>query len=353
MEVGGDNIMVLDKLVHKLLLKLPVETAHNLGRFGMDHSFLAPGRYRTSQSVTPFFGFDLDNPLGLAAGFDKNGVLVNAVSKYGFGWVEVGSITAGGGKGNNKPRLFRLKGGSLLNRMGLNGDPAYKTIERLKHAEQPFAVNIAKTNDPAIVGEKAIADILDTYTQVVEKLEPKKKLLYTVLNISCPNTEDGRTFEDKSALRELLQEITTVATQRPLLLKISPVNGYRELGNIVEVADNHIQGYIATNTLSVNHEIYGWGGLSGQFLRASSSSVFKMLREQTAKPIIGCGGLETGRDAYRMLGAGAYGVQAFTGFILGQYNGPKFAHKVNEELDALRTLNKEQQEKQYYTAKTY
>ncbi|MBI4089538.1 MAG: quinone-dependent dihydroorotate dehydrogenase, partial [Candidatus Levybacteria bacterium] len=201
----------------------------------MKHKLLAPDEFKTEESKTELFGVEINNPLGLAAGFDKNGELIDSALEYGFGYVEVGSVTYEGGKGNEKPRLFRLhKEKGLLNRMGLNGDPAEIVAERLKTAKsKAFGVNIAKTHSPDILGDKAIADFVNSYKLL------KSFGIYTVINISCPNTREGRTFEDPASLRELLSAISEAGRVKPILLKLSPViaRADNKLTEVVSIAE--------------------------------------------------------------------------------------------------------------------
>src|SRR3989344_2782083 len=175
--------MVVNRLAHKILLRLPAETAHDIGKWGMRRRLFAPGRF-ISDSKNNLFGIEVDNPLGIAAGFDKYAVLQETAREYGFGWIEEGSFTYNGGEGNKKPRLFRLREEKgLLNRMGLNGISSAEAAEILAKANQKsFAVNIAKTHNPDIVGDKAFADVIGSYNLL------KNLGIYTVLNLSCPNT---------------------------------------------------------------------------------------------------------------------------------------------------------------------
>ncbi len=325
---------LLEKAAHAFLLKLDAERAHSFGKWAMKKGFFAPGRYCTDQSRTELFGIPLDNPLGLAAGFDKNGELADVVQQYGFAYVEVGSITFHGGAGNPKPRLFRLRNGNLLNRMGLNGDPAEVVVQRLLSAQNPYAINIAKTHNPEIVGDKAIEDIVQSYNLVTTHLEPTGKLLYCALNLSCPNTKEGKTFEEPKALEELLSAVSKVRCSRPLLLKLSPTLSFREVYHVLEAAEPFADGYICSNTLPFEHAQYGRGELSGNFLREHTQRLLSNLRNQTEKPIIACGGIQQGADAYAAYCAGGQaGFQAYTGFAL---QGPKFAKNLLDEYFAIR-----------------
>lgn len=323
------NKTMLKEIAHKILLKLPPEIAHKLGKWAMKHNFSAPGSY-ISKTPTDLFDVPINNPLGLAAGFDKNGELPPVIKNYGFGWVEVGSITYHGGIGNSKPRLFRIGNNSLLNRMGLNGNPAEEVAERLKQYDQTtFAVNIAKTHNASILGDKGIEDIVKTYRLV------KKLGIYTCINISCPNTKEGKTFEEPEPLKELLQALHKTGIGKPLLIKLSPTHTEKSLDSLVEAAETLVNGYITTNTLpSMNHstiqQTYGNGGISGQILKPWSLNIIEKLRKRTTKPIIGCGGIYTAEYAENVLNAGANYLQAYTGFI---YGGPHWAHSLVKEID--------------------
>jgi len=329
------------------------ETAHAIGKWAMKHRLRAPGRYRVvtervqhspgSYKVDwptkyQLFGNSIDNPFGLAAGFDKNGELVDVIRDYGFGFMEVGSVTYRGGKGNPRPRLFRLENGGLLNRMGLNGDPAVVVADRLKeygHAKH-YGVNIAKTHDPEIIGDKAIEDIYESY-KLLSHLGS-----YTAINISCPNTREGKTFEEPGALRELL---TTLKNWRrsqdaPLVVKLSPTLAdepfaFRKLIAICE--DFDIKGYVACNTLPFTHPKFGKGGRSGWMLRDYVRRVVRELNlhKGAGKTIIACGGIEDAVVAAQYNREGADLYQAYSGFVVDRLAGPRFAHRINKDFENL------------------
>jgi dihydroorotate dehydrogenase len=307
----------------------------------MKNGILKPGPHIVrwnAQRYYSLFGINLDNPLGLAAGFDKNGELADKGRDYGFGFVEVGSVTLRGGDGNPKPRLFRLPNDRLLNRMGLNGEPADVVARRLDQVNElanPFGVNIAKTHDPQIMGDDAIFDICRSY-RLLNHLG-----IYTVINISCPNTREGRTFENPGALRELLEEINTVRTShsKPLLVKISALWGlprsehtaefYKEREELIQVCeDANVDGYVAVNTLPTHHPKHGKGGLSGPLLFDYCCNAVIFLRERVSKPIIAVGGI-TNHHRYRTIRTlGANAVQCYTGFVRGENAGVQFAHNI-------------------------
>jgi len=305
------------------------EFSHTLGKWGMKQKFLAPGRYKYSED-TWLFDHSVDNRLGLAAGFDKNGELINVAREYGFGWIEVGSVTWMGGKGNPKPRLFRVYKSSLVNRMGLNGLPAIKVWENLANAKDysSFAVNIAKTHDPDIMGDKAIRDIVKTYDMM------RDMGIYTVLNISCPNTKEGKTFEDPAALKELLHALGKEPHDRPLLVKVSPTLTAVDGRGVLDVCEDFgIKGYVVGNTRPVGNgpeDPIPKGGLSGPPLQALTTSLVKMFRVRTKGTIIACGGIGSHQDMMTYYNAGADFFQAYTGFVRGPNAGPRFAYVAND-----------------------
>ncbi len=346
--------------LHRLLLHLPPETAHHLGKWAIKHRFQAPGIYVQDDTHTDLFSTVLFNPLGLAAGFDKNGELVNDILHYGFSFIEVGSITYRGGPGNQKPRLFRVREEqSLINRMGFNGDPAIIVAERLHQTTNPyFAVNIAKTNDDTIIGDEAIKDIVETFKIV------KNFGIYIVVNISCPNTKDGKTFEDPKSLESLLRELYTEGKGSPLLLKLSPSLQEYEIEAIIKVAekpvldeipvrrikddqpdeiptvDTQVDGYICGNSLPTSarpslFQQYGKGGMTGPIIRSPTRDLIKRVAKYTEKPIIACGGISSGLDMLNIVKETPQvkAFQALTGFI---YQGPEFAHLVNQDYRELK-----------------
>jgi len=304
--------------------------------FNIDAEYIhekALEKIKTAQEYTPprynslsinLFGHNFVSPLLLAAGFDKNGLLVDNIQSFGFAGEVVGSITFYPSNGENKPRLFRLsKQRALLNRMGLNNEGAERISKRLE-GKKNYAISIAKTNDPNILGRIAINDYVRSYKLL------KHLGIYTEINISCPNTEDGETFEDPASLELLLDALLSDGKGRPLLIKISPCLDQETLEGIVEVSEDKVDGYVATNTIMYNHPKYGKVGLSGLPIKEDSLNSIKRLRRLTKKPIIGVGGIFTGWDAFDALRAGADLLEALTGFI---YRGPTFAIKLTRELD--------------------
>ena len=310
-----------------MLKYLPPELAHNIGKWAMSKGLGGVPNY--GANFASINGHRLSNlvdcPLGLAAGFDKNGEIVGRIWDYGFGWVEVGSVTALGGKGNPKPRMFRVENDGILNRMGLNGLPAEEVRANLKgFSRASFAVNIAKTHSPDIMGDKAIGDILHTYRTVGDRG------LYTVLNISCPNTTEGKTFEDPDALEELISEVCHIRSSIPLYLKLSPNLTYAQVYRIVEIHQKFkLNGFVACNTLPFEHPKNGRGGLSGPFLLNRSIEIVRILRNLVPDTtIIGCGGISSGEDILRYSNAGANLFQAYSGFVRGPNSGRYFVRRL-------------------------
>lgn len=276
------------------------------------------------------FGLHFRNPVGLAAGFDKNATALGLMQALGFGHVEVGSVTARPGPGNPKPRNFRLVADeSAINRMGLGNDGAEVVAERVRRHEHamPVGINIAKTNDPQITGQAALEDYRTSLQAVAGVAD------FITLNISCPNAGDGRTFEEPEALDQLLVFLAIEKVQPcpPVLVKLSVDLGPSQLAELVEICSRHrIDGYVAVNTSLSRDGLktpperlaqIGSGGLSGRAIAARSTEFIARLQEISSgrQPIIGVGGIFTAADAIEKLEAGASLVQVYTGLI---YEGP-------------------------------
>ena len=286
------------------------------------------------------FGLTFKNPVGLAAGFDKNAVLYNELSNFGFGFIEIGTITPRGQIGNPKKRLFRLKSDKgIINRMGFNNDGIEAAIKQLKKGTSDIIIggNIGKNTDT--LPENYTKDYLECF----EALHPYVD--YFVLNVSCPNVGSHAKLTDKDYLEELIGEVqkanNSFEIQKPILLKIAPDLNEIQLDEIIElIATTKIEGVIATNTsISREHlkatketlEAIGNGGLSGKPIRDQSTKVIKYLAEKSNKafPIIGVGGIHSAEDAIEKLEAGADLVQIYTGFI---YEGPKLIKRINKAI---------------------
>jgi dihydroorotate dehydrogenase len=293
--------------------------------------------YENASLEQKFWGLTFKNPVGLAAGFDKNGHLLPLLEEIGFGFAEIGSITAKASPGNPKPRSFRLRADqSLINRMGLNNDGAETIIRRLKQKEHniPMGINIAKTHSAQIIGSDALDDYLFSFNLAKEIAD------YITLNISCPNTTEGKTFEDVEALSALLNhlEINKDATIPPVLVKFSVDLADELLKELISVCEDFaVSGYVAVNTSNSREglatsntrlEKIGRGGLSGKAINQHSTEIIRSIKELTNgdKVIIGVGGIFSSEDAIAKLEAGADLLQVYTGLV---YEGPGLVRKIN------------------------
>ncbi len=335
-----------EKLVRPVMFRLDAERAHDLGmtalRSGMAMTF-GLGGAPAPEVLSAFgtierFGLTFENPIGLAAGFDKNGKAVSQFSDLGFGFVEVGTVTYEPQTGNPKPRLFRLpEQNALVNRLGFNNEGAVAMARRLKELGRircVVGVNIGRNKD--VRNEDAVENYLKTSDLVCPYAD------YVAVNVSSPNTPGLRELQRSENLDELLNAIQTRNVQQlPLLLKIAPDLNENEIEEIVDIClRNDIAGIIATNTTISRegiaaHDVVriGAGGLSGKPLEARSTEVVSTIyRYSKGKlPIIGVGGIFDAEDAFRKIAAGASLIQAYTGFI---YSGPAFARDINIGLAA-------------------
>ncbi|MGR3811590.1 quinone-dependent dihydroorotate dehydrogenase [Jiulongibacter sp. NS-SX5] len=282
------------------------------------------------------FGLKFKNPVGLAAGFDKNALWIDELSNLGFGFIEIGTVTPKAQPGNNKPRLFRLvKDEAIINRMGFNNEGSVKAAEllRLRKSKTLIGGNIGKNK--VTPNENAI----DDYILAFNDLHPYVD--YFVVNVSSPNTPGLRELQDKEPLSRILHKLKELnaekASQKPILLKIAPDLTDAQLDDIIEIVQTTgIDGLIATNTTiartplqSSKEEVenIGAGGLSGKPLTKRSTEVIRYLHEKSggAFPIIGVGGIYTAEDAIEKLNAGAALVQVYSGFV---YEGPSIVKNI-------------------------
>lgn len=337
-------------IVRPILFRIPPETIHDIGikalRFGLN---TRPSLDASAEkfTVSPFgllqrFGLQFPNPLGVAAGFDKNCQVVYQLAALGFGSVEVGTVTLKSQPGNDKPRLFRLPDDdALINRLGFNNDGASKIAERLNSADEAdcvIGVNIGKNKDVAL--DDAVENYLNCFEQVMPAAD------YVAVNVSSPNTPNLREMQRSENLEELLSSLQKLNREmseggpiKPLLVKIAPDLSEAEIEAAVDICQRHdIAGIIATNTTisrdrlkTKDVESFGAGGLSGKPLARRSNEVISTIyRYSKGKlPIVGVGGIFTAEDAFEKIASGASLLQAYTGFI---YSGPSFARTVNEGL---------------------
>jgi dihydroorotate dehydrogenase len=331
-----------------VLFLLPAELAHHLS-FALLRGLLAVpvlGTWlrhclapRHPRLQVQALGLTFPSPLGVAAGFDKNATGYAALSGLGFGFVEIGTVTAQAQPGNPKPRLFRLpQDQCLINRMGFNNDGAAVVAERLRAPRSTIVgVNLGKTK--VVPEEEAAADYAASARQLVELAD------YLVVNVSSPNTPGLRNLQSVEKLRPILQavqsEILVSRRKPPLLVKIAPDLDDADIDAVADLAVQlQLAGIVATNTTILRSglrtpasevEALGAGGLSGPVLKARSLSILRRLRARLGPDlvIISVGGIFSAQDARERLQAGATLIQAYTGFI---YGGPLFAYRINQEL---------------------
>lgn len=333
-------IYMYKSIIRPILFKFDPEEVHYftfsvLKKFPFLAKLFLPRPIEDQRLEREVFGLKFKNPVGLAAGFDKDAKMFHELSDLGFGFVEIGTLTPKAQDGNPKKRLFRLKEDSaIINRMGFNNGGVDAAVERLKKNKNVLiGGNIGKNK--VTPNQEAVND----YIVCFEKLFPVVD--YFVVNVSSPNTPNLRELQDKEPLTKLLgtlQELNSKKEKpKPILLKIAPDLTDTQLLDIIDIVkDTKIAGVIATNTtLSREHLISEnkneTGGLSGKPLTKRSTEVIRFLSEKSGKafPIIGVGGIHTAEDALEKLDAGASLVQLYTGFI---YEGPELIHKINKKI---------------------
>jgi len=331
-----------ERLIRPLLFSLDPERAHHLvlGCLrGASTSAPLLGFLRRFQPVakpSSLFGLTFPNPIGLAAGFDKNGVALPAWEALGFGFIELGTVTARAQPGNPTPRIFRFpEQEALINRLGFNNDGAAAVAERLRRLRAqgrwpriPVGINIGKSKLTEI--EHAVEDYLHSFRVLHEFAD------YLVLNVSSPNTPGLRALQSEGALSDLLRAVARANAQssKPVLLKIAPDLSSGELEAILTVCEqNGIAGIVATNTTLDHSGISAAqdqaGGLSGRPVRKKSTEIVRAIRERSQLPIVGVGGIFDAASAREKLTAGAQLLQVYTGFI---YRGPGLLRQIVNDL---------------------
>ncbi|MCK5705621.1 MAG: quinone-dependent dihydroorotate dehydrogenase [Cyclobacteriaceae bacterium] len=297
-------------------------------------------KYKNKKLEREVFGIKFENPVGLAAGFDKEAEFIDEFASLGFGFIEIGTITPLGQPGNPKPRLFRLKADeALINRMGFNNQGVEHAVEMLKKRKSSVIVggNIGKNK--ITPNEEAARDYELCFEALFEHVD------YFAVNVSSPNTPDLRELQDKEPLKQLLMRLKerndNKKHPKPILLKIAPDLSDEQLDDIIEIVEEvNLAGVIATNTtisrdglttsLPIVDEI-GNGGLSGKPVKDRSTQVIRYLKENAKIPfaIIGVGGINSPEDALEKIKAGASLIQLYTGFI---YQGPMLIKRINKLL---------------------
>ena len=332
----------------KILFLFNPESAHNFVVCIIKIIFSFPGiRYCITKlySVKHFklkkklFGIMFENPVGLAAGFDKNAKLIDEMTAFGFGFIEIGTVTPKPQQGNSLPRLFRLeKDNALINRMGFNNDGIEKVIKRLRQRKSKIIIggNIGKNKTTP--NQIAFTD----YKICFEFIAPHVD--YVVLNVSSPNTPNLRQLQNKLDLQVILssiQEINLKKYHKPVLIKISPELNKAQVDEIIDLVNEcSVSGIIATNTSAKRENLttsleelreIGKGGLSGKPLYTKSKDLVSYIHKKSKGtiPIIAVGGIMTPEDAKNLLNSGASLVQIYTGFI---YEGPNLIKRINQSL---------------------
>jgi dihydroorotate dehydrogenase len=331
-----------ERLVRPTLFSLDPETAHHLALgclraasrlpFALRalHSFRPPAKPRT------IFGINFPNPIGLAAGFDKSGVALPAWAALGFGFIEIGTVTAKAQPGNPRPRIFRYpQQEALINRLGFNNDGANVVAARLRSLRRsgrwpgiPVGINIGKSKITPI--EEAADDYLFSFRLLREFAD------YIVLNVSSPNTPDLRTLQGHGALDRLVRAVQkeNQTSRKPILVKIAPDLLLSDLEQILATCEeNGIAGIIATNTTldhaAIPTALDQAGGLSGRPLREKSTEFVRAITARSQLPVIASGGISDADSAREKLEAGAQLLQVYTGYV---YRGPGLLREIAENL---------------------
>ncbi|HRG88979.1 MAG TPA: quinone-dependent dihydroorotate dehydrogenase [Chitinophagales bacterium] len=335
-------------LLKPLLFKLDPEEAHHFTIHNLKLAGKLPfllnlvsGKVEHPKLHRHLFGLDFPNPVGLAAGLDKNGDVIDEMGRMGFGFIEIGTVTPRPQPGNDKPRLFRLvKDSALINRMGFNNVGVEVAAEHLKRRKTDIIVGANIGKNKVTANEDAINDYVICFKALFEHAH------YFVVNVSSPNTPGLRALQDKDSLLGILNALqdinNTKAQTKPILLKIAPDLTNEQIDDVVSVVrQTKIQGIVATNTtisregLSYSQqeiEAIGMGGLSGKPLTQRSTEVIKRIHQQIAGTdikLIGVGGIMTAEDGIEKLNAGSDLIQLYSGFI---YKGPQLIADINNRL---------------------
>jgi dihydroorotate dehydrogenase len=325
-------------LVRPLFFRLSPETAHQVVETGLAFVQGTPVERVLSRALVvenerltvDSFGQTFPNPIGVAAGFDKNATVPRSVAALGFGHVEVGGVTAEPQPGNPRPRLFRLpEDEAIVNRMGLNNAGADVIGRRLEKTDVPVpvGVNLAKTE--RVSTENAPADYRRTYEAVADGGD------FFVVNVSCPNAENFRELQNRDAMEAIFGELIDAGAS-PLLVKLSPDLPDPAVEDALEIVEDlDLDGVVATNTTTgrpktlKNPNRTEEGGLSGKPIEEQATKMVRFVAERTDVPVVGVGGVFTAEDAYRKIRAGATLVQLYTSLI---YRGPTVARDINRGL---------------------
>ncbi len=331
-----------ERFVRPLLFSLDAEAAHHLtiallrGASRVDLALQAFQSFQPAPKPKTVFGLTFRNPIGLAAGLDKNGVALPAWEALGFGFIEIGTVTAKAQSGNPKPRIFRFpEQAALINRLGFNNDGADAIADRLQKLRAsgrwpsvPLGINIGKSRETPL--EKTTDDYLYSFQLLREFAD------YIVINVSSPNTPGLRELQGREALAQLLRAVRekNQIEHKPVLIKISPDLSSNELNEVIATSEeNEAAGIIATNTTLDHSSIppaYDQpGGLSGAPLREKSTTLVRAIAARSTIPVIASGGIVDAQSAREKFEAGAQLLQVYTGYI---YRGPNLIREIVESL---------------------
>ena len=327
------------------IFSIDPEAAHELAINSLKVNIIPESFFKVDEEEileVSLFNKNFKNLIGLAAGFDKSAEVYNSLFKFGFGFIEVGTVTPKQQFGNPKPRIFRLeKDKAMINRLGFNNDGAEKVLKRLseKKAKGILGINIGPNKDSK--------NKVEDFNFCLSKLHLQAD--YITINISSPNTEGLRNFHSKESMIDLLKNLNKIKKnnkiKKSLILKISPDIEEKEISSIVEIIFKYnIDGIIVSNTSDSNRENlieikkFEKGGLSGQPIKDLSTKIIKKFYKEINKkiPIIGVGGVDSGQSAFEKITAGASAVQLYTGMI---YKGPGIVKEIKKDL--ISTLKKE------------
>ncbi len=335
--------------IRPILFLFQPETVHRLVVVLIRIFIIIPGlvpllrsiyRVRHDKLRREVFGLNFENPVGLAAGFDKNASFYKPFSAFGFSFIEIGTVTPVGQPGNPKPRSFRLKADqALINRMGFNNDGVKAVAERLRKRQTGIIIGGNLGKNTATPNEKAAEDYAAVFNELYDVAD------YFVVNVSCPNISDLSHLQDRRQLEGILVRLDSLRAgkvpRKPILVKISPDLNTGQIDDVIDLIGQYqMDGIIATNTTVTRRglttdtgrvEKVGDGGLSGRPLRERSTEIIRYIYQKTSGklPIIGVGGIFSPQDALEKLQAGASLVQVYTGFI---YEGPAMVRRINRVL---------------------
>ena len=341
--------MLYENIFRPVLFKLDAEKVHNrttaigefYGNFSLFRNVLSIlYNYKNKKLNVNVVGINFENPIGLAAGFDKDARLTQVLPSIGFGFEEIGSVAGSFCRGNEKPRLFRLpKDKSLAVNYGLKSKGSIAIFNKLKNKRFrfPIGVSIVRANNPDIVMdvEKGIKDYVKAYENLKNLGE------YITINISCPNTPDGRAFSNSKNFDKLMKEFSKLNIIKPVFVKLKPDFSKKEVDEFLKVSKKYdfVKGFILANLTKDKENLKSSkeevsktkGGLSGGAVKHKSDELLKYVYKKTKGEyvLIGCGGVFSAEDAYRKIKNGASLVQLITGII---YKGPGFIKKLNRDL---------------------